>query len=201
MAGVAVYVGRGVVLPRGDVDTDQIIPASYCRSLEKTGYAEALFAAWREDPRFVLNQPRSEGATILLAGPNFGTGSSREHAVWALRDWGFQAVIAPGFGDIFARNALRNALLAVALPGEAMTTLIGIVEAEPSQPIAIDIRKLEVRAGGSQWPFALEDRARRLLLDGVDEIGLTLAAQSRIAEHERSRPRWLPQFAADRGGR
>jgi 3-isopropylmalate/(R)-2-methylmalate dehydratase small subunit len=188
------HVGRAVRLRRDDVDTDQIVPAEYCKRLTKSGYADALFATWRADPGFVLNQPASDGATILVAGHNFGTGSSREHAVWALRDGGFVAVIATSFGDIFRRNALKNGLLAVQLPGSAVARLAGLVEAAPDLEITVDLVTTRVMAPGVEHEFDVDGRARRLLLDGLDEIDVTLARQDAILRYERARRPWLPRI-------
>ncbi|CAM4519520.1 3-isopropylmalate dehydratase small subunit [Nocardia ninae] len=183
-----------MVLRRSDVDTDQIIPAEYCKRLTKSGYADALFAEWRTDPGFVLNQPNSAGASILLAGHNFGTGSSREHAVWALRDWGFVAVIATSFGDIFRRNAFKNGLLAVELPGEVVGRLADLVDHEPQLQLTVDLAGREVRAGGIRQAFTVDDRARRLLIEGLDEIAVTLERTDGIDAYERHRSYWLPSI-------
>jgi 3-isopropylmalate/(R)-2-methylmalate dehydratase small subunit len=186
------HVGRGVALRRSDVDTDQIIPAEYCKRLTKSGYADTLFAQWRTEPDFVLNRPAAVGASVLVAGPNFGTGSSREHAVWALRDWGFAAVVAPSFGDIFQRNALKNGLLAVAVDESAVAYLTEGVEADPAFLITVDIAGREVRAGDRSWAFGIDDRARWLLLNGYDDIDVTLGHDELIGDYERGRERWLP---------
>ena len=186
------HSGHGVVLRRGDVDTDQIIPAEHCRKLTRTGYADALFARWRRDPGFVLNQPEAAGASVLLALANFGTGSSREHAVWALRDWGFVAVIAPSFGDIFTRNALRNGLLPVELPEDVVLQLCDAVEAETATPVTISLEQQEVRVAEHAYRFDVDSGARWLLLNGFDEIEVSLQAQPAIDRYERDRPGWLP---------
>jgi 3-isopropylmalate/(R)-2-methylmalate dehydratase small subunit len=193
---VATYSGTAVVLRRDDVDTDQIVAAEYCKRITKTGYADVLFGRWREDPAFVLNQPDAAQATVLIAGHNFGTGSSREHAVWALRDWGFEAVIATGFGDIFHRNALKNRLVPVRLAPESVQQLTELVAADPRTTVAIDLTGLVVRAGALSFRFAIDDRARRLLVDDLDEIAATLTAEDAIAAHERSRFDWLPVIRA-----
>jgi 3-isopropylmalate/(R)-2-methylmalate dehydratase small subunit len=193
MLPLRTHTGRGLPLRRSDVDTDQIIPSEYCRRIVKTGYADALFGRWRADPGFVLNDPRHAGATVLIAGPNFGTGSSREHAVWALRDWGVHAVIAPGFGDIFRRNALTNGLLVVELGQEAVDGLLDRVEREPRLELTVDLVEREVRVRESRWSFEVDERARWLLLNGFDEIDATLTRQEQIAVFERRRPAWLPR--------
>ena len=194
MRAVSEHTGTTVVLRRGDVDTDQIIPAEYCKRLVKSGYDDVLFANWRADPGFVLNQPAAEAATILVAGHNFGTGSSREHAVWALRDWGFVAVVASSFGDIFRRNAFKNGLLAVELPGPVVAELADRVETQPALDITADLVACEVRAAGRRHPFTVEQRARRLLLEGLDDIAVTLAKEEAIRAYELSRDRLLPRL-------
>jgi 3-isopropylmalate/(R)-2-methylmalate dehydratase small subunit len=186
------HIGRGVALRRGDVDTDQIVPAEYCKRLTKSGYQDVLFAGWRTDPAFVLNRPERSGATILVAGHNFGTGSSREHAVWALRDWGFKVVIATSFGDIFRRNALKNGLLAVQLPQPAVAELADLVDADPAVEITADLVNEEIRAGRTRHEFSVDRRARWLLLNGLDEIAVTLEKNDAIAGYEASRRPWLP---------
>ncbi|KIZ14881.1 3-isopropylmalate dehydratase small subunit [Streptomyces natalensis] len=186
------HTGYGVALRRGDVDTDQIIAAEYCKRLTKSGYADVLFAGWRKDPAFVLNRPASSDASILVAGHNFGTGSSREHAVWALRDWGFAVVIASSFGDIFRRNAFKNGLLAVELPTPVVAELADRVDGDPRAKITVDLAGLEVRSGGLRHAFAVEARARQLLLEGLDEIAVTLAQDRAITTYEKSRGDWLP---------
>ncbi|MEV4638760.1 3-isopropylmalate dehydratase small subunit [Actinoplanes sp. NPDC049548] len=183
--------GRALALRRSDVDTDQIIPAEFCKRLTKSGYEDALFAHWRKEPDFVLNRPDAAGASVLVAGHNFGTGSSREHAVWALRDWGFAAVIATSFGDIFLRNALKNGLLAVRLDAEAVTYLAE--RAEPGDlTIDVDLVDCAVRADERSWPFEVDSRARWLLLNGLDDIAVTIDRDERIAAYERRRPSFLP---------
>jgi 3-isopropylmalate/(R)-2-methylmalate dehydratase small subunit len=194
MQSVTIHTGRAVVLGRSDVDTDQIIPAEYCKRLGKSGYADTLFAHWRTDPDFVLNSPAARGATVLIGSHNFGTGSSREHAVWALRDWGFSAVLATGFGDIFLRNAWKNGFLAVVLPAEAVAWLSARAEADPAFAITVDLEACEVRADGWSWPFPVEPRARRLLLAGRDEISEALDKDAEIAAHEAARAPWLPRL-------
>ncbi|MEH1014482.1 3-isopropylmalate dehydratase small subunit [Micromonospora sp. CPCC 206060] len=208
MRAVSEHTGRGVALRRDDVDTDQIIPAEFCKRLTKSGYADTLFANWFTDPEFVLNQPARAGASVLVAGHNFGTGSSREHAVWALRDWGFRAVIATSFGDIFLRNAWKNGLLAVVLPEPAVADLADGCDADPGFTVTVDVVHTEVRAGGSRWPFEVDERARWLLLNGLDDIGLTLGRDEAISAYERDRRPWLPTLrrgmfstAATVGGR
>jgi 3-isopropylmalate/(R)-2-methylmalate dehydratase small subunit len=188
------HTGRAVPLRRTNVDTDQIIPAEYLKRVSRTGFAEGLFAAWREDPSFVLNRPQYAGATILVAGTDFGTGSSREHAVWALTDYGFRAVIAPRFGDIFRTNATKAGLLPVVLPEPVVTALQDAVEADPDTEITVDLAGREVRAPaeGITASFDLDDYTRWRLMEGLDDIGLTLRHVDTITAFEQSRPAWLP---------
>lgn len=189
------HTGTAVPLRRSNVDTDQIIPAVYLKRVTRTGFADGLFNAWREDPSFVLNDPAYSGASILIAGPEFGTGSSREHAVWALRDWGFRAVIAPRFGDIFRGNALKEGLLPVELELKAVEELWDLVESEPTTPITVDLTAREVHAGDGTWAFPLDDHSRWRLMEGLDDIGLTLRHEARISAFEASRPPFLPSVA------
>ncbi|QKW53499.1 3-isopropylmalate dehydratase small subunit [Streptomyces buecherae] len=193
MQPLTLYRGRAISLPRDDVDTDQIVPAEFCKRLDKSGFQDALFATWRIDPGFPLNDPARQEATFLVAARNFGTGSSREHAVWALRDWGFRAVIASSFGDIFRRNALKNGVLPVELPAEAVQDLTSRVEADPEFEITVDLEACELRAAGRTYPFEVDQRARWALLNGQDDISLTLACDADISTYERTRPHWLPR--------
>ncbi|MFI6044199.1 3-isopropylmalate dehydratase small subunit [Nocardia sp. NPDC051321] len=190
------HTGRGITLRRGDIDTDQIIPAEYCKRLTKTGYADALFAEWRTEPDFILNRPSSADAEFLIAAHNFGTGSSREHAVWALRDWGFVAVVASSFGDIFRRNALKNGLIPVELPAPAVAALADQVDAEPDIELTVDLVGQEIQCAALRYGFAIDHRARRLLVGGLDEIAMTLIRDSRISAYERTRLDWLPSVNA-----
>jgi 3-isopropylmalate/(R)-2-methylmalate dehydratase small subunit len=188
------HTGRAVPLRRSNVDTDQIIPAEYLKRVSRAGFGEGLFAAWREDPSFVLNQPQYAGATILVAGVDFGIGSSREHAVWALTDYGFRAVIAPRFGDIFRTNATKAGLLPVILPEATTSALQDAVEAGPGLEVTVDLGRREVLAGaaGISAPFEIDDYTRWRLMEGLDDIGLTLRHADQITAFERSRPAWLP---------
>jgi 3-isopropylmalate/(R)-2-methylmalate dehydratase small subunit len=188
------HEGRPMVLGRSDVDTDQIIPAEFCKRLTKSGYADVLFAHWRKEPGFVLNRPDLADASVLIGRHNFGTGSSREHAVWALRDWGFAAVVATSFGDIFHRNAFKNGLLAVTLDEAAVDTLAGLAEADPGLRVVVDLEHLVVSAGEHSWTFTVEPRARRLLLHGLDDIAVTLERDDAIGAYERGRRRFLPSI-------
>ena len=188
------YVGRAVPLRRSNVDTDQIIPAEYLKQVSRTGFGKGLFAAWREDPSFVLNQPQYEGATILVAGTDFGTGSSREHAVWALTDYGFRAVIAPRFGDIFRGNSTKAGLLPVVLPEATVAALQDAVEAEPATEIVVDLdhRLVTAETAGISASFEIDDYTRWRLMEGLDDIGLTLRHEDAIAAYEAGRRPWLP---------
>jgi 3-isopropylmalate/(R)-2-methylmalate dehydratase small subunit len=192
MTPLVVHTGRAVPLGREDVDTDQIVPSEFCKRVTKSGFEDALFARWRTDPDFELNQPAYAGATILLSGKNFGIGSSREHAVWALRDSGFVAVVAAGFGDIFRRNALNNGLLPVDLPAPVVAGLSAAVTADPELEITIDLADLEVRMRARSWAFTVEDRARWLLMNGYDTIEVTLQRGDEISCYENERRYWLP---------
>jgi 3-isopropylmalate/(R)-2-methylmalate dehydratase small subunit len=193
------HTGRAVSLRRGNVDTDQIIPAEYLKRVTRSGFADGLFSAWRADPGFVLNQPYAAGASILVAGPDFGIGSSREHAVWALGDYGFRAVISARFGDIFRNNSVQAGLLPVRLPGAAVTALADLVEADPQTRVTVDLAGREVRAeppgGGAvlfSAPFEIDDYTRWRLMEGLDDISLTLRHAEEIARYEQDRPEWLP---------
>jgi 3-isopropylmalate/(R)-2-methylmalate dehydratase small subunit len=187
-----VHTGTALPLRRSNVDTDQIIPAEYLKRVTKTGFADGLFNAWRADPGFVLNNPAYTGASVLVAGPEFGTGSSREHAVWALRDWGFRTVISPRFGDIFRGNALKDGLLPVELELGAVEALWDAVDADPALAVTVDLEAREVRAGGNVWAFPLDDFSRWRLLEGLDDIGLTLRHEAAVTAYEERRPEWMP---------
>ena len=191
------HAGRAMPLRRTNVDTDQIIPAEYLKRVSRAGFGEGLFAAWREDPSFVLNQPQYDGATILVAGTDFGTGSSREHAVWALTDYGFRAVIAPRFGDIFRSNATKAGLLPVALPEATVTALQDAIEADPATEVVVDLdnRLVLAETAGLKAPFDIDDYTRWRLMEGFDDIGLTLRHVDAITAFERTRPTWLPLTA------
>ncbi|MGH3714915.1 MAG: 3-isopropylmalate dehydratase small subunit [Micromonosporaceae bacterium] len=193
MQKFTVHTGRAVPLRRSNVDTDQIIPAEYLKRVSRTGFADGLFSAWRDEPGFVLNQPAYDGATVLVAGPEFGTGSSREHAVWALQDHGFAAVISPRFGDIFRNNALKGGLLPVQLPADAVETLWAAVESDPTQDVTVDLVAREVRAGDHAWPFPMDEFSRWRLLEGLDDIDLTLRHDAAIGEYEHRRLAFLPR--------
>ncbi len=190
--------GTAVPLDRSDVDTDQIIPSDWLKKVERTGFAEGLFSEWREDPSFVLNQDRFAGARILVAGPNFGTGSSREHATWALQDWGFDVVISPRFADIFRNNCTKIGLLPVTLPAEVVQRLLAAIDADPTLEVTVDVEERTVWVPGLDVsePFPLDDFTRHRFLEGLDDIGLTLRHEDGIAAHEAQRPGWLPSLTA-----
>jgi 3-isopropylmalate/(R)-2-methylmalate dehydratase small subunit len=192
MEPVTRITGRAVPLDRADVDTDQIIPAQYLKRIERTGFGPFLFDEWRKDPDFVLNDERYAGATILLAGPNFGSGSSREHAPWAIEDYGFMAVIAPSFADIFRNNCLKIGLLPVELRVESVRALMDAVLDDPSTEIDIDVDALTVTAPGLDETFDMEQFTRWRLMEGLDDIGLTLRHVDEIDAYEAARPVWLP---------
>jgi 3-isopropylmalate/(R)-2-methylmalate dehydratase small subunit len=193
MEAVRFVVGRALPLARADVDTDQIIPSHWLKRLERTGYGPGLFEAWRKDPAFVLNDPRYQGAVVLLAGANFGGGSSREHAVWALQDAGYRAVIAPRFADIFRNNALRNGLVPVEIDAESVDTLVDAVRRDPTTSITIDVEHSTVQGPGVRATFALDEFSRTRLLEGLDDIAVTLRHESDITAFEATRPEWLPR--------
>ena len=194
MRAVRRVTGRAMPLDRADVDTDQIIPAHWLKRVERTGYGAGLFEAWRRDPSFVMNDPRYAGATILVAGANFGSGSSREHAVWALEEAGFRAVIAPRLADIFRANSLKSGLVPVELDADTVTTLLRLVENDPRVEVTVDVERRTVEAPGVRATFALDDHARTGLLEGLDEIAETLAHADEITKYESSRATWLPSL-------
>jgi 3-isopropylmalate/(R)-2-methylmalate dehydratase small subunit len=184
--------GTALPLDRSDVDTDQIIPAEHLKRIERTGFGPFLFEAWRKDPDFILNDARYDGASILLAGPNFGCGSSREHAPWAIEDHGFKAVIAPSFADIFRNNCLKIGLLPIELREESVRALMDAALDDPDTRIEIDLDSLTVRAPGLDETFDMEQFTRWRLMEGLDDIGLTLRHTDAIDAFESSRPAWLP---------
>jgi 3-isopropylmalate/(R)-2-methylmalate dehydratase small subunit len=188
-----VHVGSAVPLRRSNVDTDQIIPAVYLKRVSRTGFEDGLFQAWRSnEPEFVLNQSRFDGATILVAGPDFGTGSSREHAVWALQDYGFKAVIAPRFGDIFRGNSLKAGLLPVVLGEKIVQRLWDDIDDDPQMHVTVDLVERQVRWSGEVHDFELDDYSRWRMLEGLDDIGLTLRHLDDVAAYEKTRRTSLP---------
>jgi 3-isopropylmalate/(R)-2-methylmalate dehydratase small subunit len=194
MDPVITITGTAVPLDRSDVDTDQIIPSDWLKRVERTGFGAGLFSEWREDAEFVMNMPQFGGANILVAGPNFGVGSSREHAVWAIMDYGFKAVIAPRFGDIFRNNSAKNGLVPVVLPADVSLQILRAVEADPELEITIDLetRRVRVPAIGVDAEFPLDDSTRHRFMNGLDDIGITLQNEADITAFEATRPSWLP---------
>jgi 3-isopropylmalate/(R)-2-methylmalate dehydratase small subunit len=194
MKAMQLVSGRAVPLDRSDVDTDQIIPSDWLKRVERTGFGAGLFAEWRDDRDFVLNQEVYAGATILVAGPNFGTGSSREHAVWALMDYGFEAVVSPGFGDIFRNNCTKAGLVPVQVDALTGRLLLDAVIAEPAMQITIDIERstLEALPAGIEVTFPMDEFTRARLLNGWDDIGLTLRYEDEIEAYEAARAGWMP---------
>jgi len=198
MNAVDVVSGTMAPLPRAQVDTDQIIPKQFLKRIERTGYGEFLFYDWardtegEKDPGFVLNRIQYQDATVLVAGPDFGTGSSREHAPWALHDWGFRAVIAPSFGDIFRSNCHKIGLLAIELPEAVVESLLALAEDDSSAVVSIDLEQQRVAASEVDEPFEFDPFAKHMLLSGLDEIGMTMLEESAIAEFEKSRPEFKP---------
>jgi 3-isopropylmalate/(R)-2-methylmalate dehydratase small subunit len=197
MDPVTTITGRAVPLDRSDVDTDQIIPSDWLKRVERTGFGAGLFSEWREDPEFVLNLPQFGEANILVAGANFGVGSSREHAVWSIMDYGFQAVITPRFGDIFRNNAAKNGLVPVVVPADVAETLLRAVEADPTIEITVDVesRRVTVPSLGIDVEFPLDDSTRERFLQGLDDIGITLGHEDKITAFEATRPAWMPSTA------
>ena len=187
------FEGVAVPLRRSNVDTDQIIPAQYLKRVTKTGYDDALFARWRDDETFVLNDPAFEGAEVLVAGPDFGTGSSREHAVWALRDYGFRVVISSRFGDIFRGNSGKQGLLAAQVDEADLEKIWAVIEANPGVKLTVSLEDREVRAGDLAVSFDIDDYTRWRLMEGLDDISLTLRNEEAISAFEAQRPAWMPR--------
>ena len=194
MKEVRVLNGTALPLNRSDVDTDQIIPAEWLKRVERTGFGAGLFATWRDDRNFVLNDERFVGASVMVAGNNFGTGSSREHAVWAIMDYGFNAVIAPRFSDIFSNNCTKNGLVPVVLPEAVVTRLLAAIEADPTLDVTVDVEKLqvEVPALGITEKFPMDPSVQHRFLNGLDDVGITLTHADAITAFEHSRPAWMP---------
>jgi 3-isopropylmalate/(R)-2-methylmalate dehydratase small subunit len=201
MDAFTTHTGRAVPLRRGNVDTDQIIPAHWLKKVTRDGFEDGLFEAWRKDPEFILNRPERAGATVLVAGPDFGTGSSREHAVWALQNYGFRAVISSRFADIFRGNSLKNGLLTVVLDQATVDALWQMVESDPTAPVTVDLEQRQVRASTSDGAeltagFELDENARWRLLNGLDDIALTLQNEADITAYEATRPAFKPRTIA-----
>jgi 3-isopropylmalate/(R)-2-methylmalate dehydratase small subunit len=186
------HTGTAVPLRRSNVDTDQIIPAVYLKRVTRTGFEDGLFAAWRADEEFILNRPERAGASVLIAGPDFGTGSSREHAVWALQNYGFKTMISARFADIFRGNSLKGGLLTVVLPQQTVEQLWAATEADPTVPVTVDLDAREVRCGDLVAPFEIDDYTRWRLMEGLDDIGLTLRNVTAVDEFETRRPSFKP---------
>jgi len=191
------HTGRVLPLRRSNVDTDQIIPAVYLKRITRDGFEDGLFAAWRKDPEFVLNRPEYAEATIVVAGPEFGTGSSREHAVWALQNYGFRVVISPRFADIFRGNSLKGGLLTVELDEPLVEQLWQLAEADATAEVTVDLEAREVRFGSAVVPFELDDYSRWRLLEGLDDVSLTLQHTEEIAAFEARRPVWMPRTVSE----
>jgi 3-isopropylmalate/(R)-2-methylmalate dehydratase small subunit len=186
------HTGTALPLRRSNVDTDQIIPAVYLKRVTRTGFEDGLFGAWRNDPGFILNQPERQGVSVLVAGPDFGTGSSREHAVWALTDYGFRVVLSSRFADIFRGNSGKAGLLAAQVEQEHIEKLWDLVEADPTTEVTVDLEAREVRAGDLVAPFQIDDYTRWRLLEGLDDIGITMSYEDDIAAFEKRRPAYKP---------
>ena len=192
MQAFTVHSGTALPLRRSNVDTDQIIPAEYLKRVTRTGFEDGLFAAWRKDPEFVLDRPEYSGVSVLVTGPDFGTGSSREHAVWALLDYGFRVVISPRFGDIFRGNSGKAGLVAAQVTQDVVEQLWKLIENEPTTQIVVDLEQRSVQAGALTAPFQIDDYTRWRLLEGLDDIGITLSHADDIAAYEATRPSWKP---------
>jgi len=194
MKAVRIVQGTAVPLDRSDVDTDQIIPSDWLKQVSRTGFEKGLFSEWRDDPSFVMNDERYAGASILIGGPNFGTGSSREHAVWAIQQYGFDAVISPRFGPIFKNNATKNGLVPVEIDAEIVNKLLRGVEADATVELVIDVERatLEAPALDIETSFPISASVQERLLQGLDDIGITLRHEASITEFEAARPAWMP---------
>lgn len=199
MKAVDIVRGQMMPLPRANVDTDQIVPQQFLKRIERTGFGEFLFYDWahdaegEKDPGFVLNRPQYQDATVLVSGPDFGTGSSREHAPWALHDWGFRAVIAPSFGDIFRSNCHKIGLLAIELPEAVVESLLALADEQPDAEVTVDLEQQTFTAPGLEESFEFDPFAKHMLLNGLDEIGVTMLEESAIAEFEAGRPEFKPK--------
>ncbi len=186
------HAGTGLPLRRSNVDTDQIIPAVYLKRVTRTGFEDGLFAAWRKDPDFVINRSEYAGATVLVAGPDFGTGSSREHAVWALMDYGFKVVLSSRFADIFRGNSGKAGLVAAQVGQDVIEQIWKLIETDPTTEIVIDLQERSVQAGALTAPFEIDDYTRWRLLEGLDDVGITLSHEEDITTYESTRPSWKP---------
>lgn len=195
MEAFTIHVGTAVPLRHSNVDTDQIIPAEYLKRITRTGFADGLFSAWRDDPDFVLNADQHQGSSVLIAGPDFGTGSSREHAVWALQDFGFRVVVSARFADIFRGNAGKNGLLPALVEQSVVEQMWELVETDPDLPMTVDLAAQEIRAGDLVVGFAVDADVKWRLLHGLDDIAITMEHADEIGEFERSRPEFKPTTA------
>ena len=193
MKAVHVITGRGLPLKRSDVDTDQIIPAEWLKRVERTGFEKGLFGTWRDDRNFVLNDERYAGASVMVAGPSFGVGSSREHAVWAIQQGGFDAVVAPSFSDIFSNNCTKNGLVPVVVAQSVVEAIWAAIDEDPNVEITIDVERLtvEVPAKGISATFPMDPQTQHRFLNGLDDIGITLSHAGAIDSYEANRPAWL----------
>ncbi len=201
MQPIRIISGTALPLRRSDVDTDQIIPSDWLKRVERTGFGAGLFSEWREEPDFVLNRPEHAGASILVAGANFGVGSSREHAVWALTDYGFGAIVSPRFGDIFRNNSTKAGLVTAQLEESAAETLLAAIEADPALEVVVDVetRRVYAPAIDLDAPFPLDDHTQHRLLEGLDDIGITLTHADDITTYEQRRPAWMPSLLTEPG--
>ncbi|GAA1128465.1 3-isopropylmalate dehydratase small subunit [Arthrobacter flavus] len=193
MEKIITHTGIGVPLRQSNIDTDQIIPAVYLKRITRTGFEDALFAEWRKDPNFILNQPPFSAGSVLVAGPDFGTGSSREHAVWALKDYGFKAVLASRFADIFRGNSGKQGLVAAQLAQDDIELIWKVLENHPGTEVTVNLEERTVSCGSVTAPFQIDDYTRWRLLEGLDDIGLTLTHEESITTYEASRPAWKPK--------
>ncbi len=192
MEKITSHTGTALPLRRSNVDTDQIIPAVYLKRVTRTGFEDGLFAAWRKDPEFVINRPEHSGVSVLVAGPDFGTGSSREHAVWALMDYGFKVVLSSRFADIFRGNSGKAGLLAAQVEQDVVERLWTLVEEDPTTEVTVDLEALQVRAGDLVAPFQIDAYTRWRLLEGLDDVGITLSHEDDVVAYEAGRPSWKP---------
>ena len=199
MERISVFEGIAAPLRRSNVDTDQIIPAVYLKRITKTGFEDGLFASWRQDPEFVLNQSAYQGAQVLIAGPDFGTGSSREHAVWALRDFGFKAVFSSKFADIFRGNSGKQGLVTGVISDSDTELLWSLIEANPGVQVEVDLPSQEIRLGDTVVPFEIDEYTKWRLMEGLDDIGITLQHEAAIAEYEAKRESWKPRTLPAKG--
>ncbi len=186
------HTGTAAPLRRSNVDTDQIIPAEYLKRITRDGFEDGLFSAWRKDPQFVLNRPEYQGVSVLIAGPDFGTGSSREHAVWALQNYGFKVVLSSRFADIFRGNSGKGGLLTAQIPQDVVERLWEMVEEDPTLPVTVDLESRTVSAGDLVAEFEVDDYVRWRLMEGLDDIGITMQQSEEITDFERTRPSFMP---------